>query len=102
MTIMAIMLTTVIAFVVGLIDDRKVLPGWFKPIALIAACNASNYFLDHGTHLNLVFGNAFIPSYTYRLIAIIPIVGNTINSIDVLNGVVTGFVIITTMTVLLV
>ena len=29
MTIMAIMLTTVIAFLVGIIDDRKVLPGWF-------------------------------------------------------------------------
>jgi UDP-GlcNAc:undecaprenyl-phosphate GlcNAc-1-phosphate transferase len=31
MTIMAIMLTTVIAFIIGFIDDRKVLPGWFKP-----------------------------------------------------------------------
>lgn len=102
MTIMAIMLTTVIAFVVGLIDDRKVLPGWFKPIALIAAAMPLIIFGAHGTHLNLVFGNAFIPLlYIPLILAIIPIVGNTINSIDVLNGVVTGFVIITTMPLLL-
>ena len=102
MTIMAIMLTTVIAFVVGLIDDRKVLPGWFKPIALIAAAMPLIIFGAHGTHLNLVFGNVFIPLlYIPLILAIIPIVGNTINSIDVLNGVVTGFVIITTMPLLL-
>jgi UDP-GlcNAc:undecaprenyl-phosphate/decaprenyl-phosphate GlcNAc-1-phosphate transferase len=102
MTIVAIMLTTVIAFIVGFIDDRKVLPGWFKPVTLIAAAVPLIIFEAHGTHLNLVFGNAFIPLlYIPLILAIIPIVGNTINSIDVLNGVVTGFVIITTIPLLL-
>jgi UDP-GlcNAc:undecaprenyl-phosphate/decaprenyl-phosphate GlcNAc-1-phosphate transferase len=102
MTIVAIMLTTVIAFIVGFIDDRKVLPGWFKPVTLIAAALPLIIFEAHGTHLNLVFGNAFIPLlYLPLILAIIPIVGNTINSIDVLNGVVTGFVIITTIPLLL-
>ena len=101
-TIMAITLTTVIAFIVGFIDDRKVLPGWFKPVTLIAAAVPLIIFEAHGTHLNLVFGNAFIPLlYIPLILAIIPIVGNTINSIDVLNGVVTGFVIITTIPLLL-
>jgi UDP-GlcNAc:undecaprenyl-phosphate/decaprenyl-phosphate GlcNAc-1-phosphate transferase len=102
MTIVAIMLTTVIAFIVGFIDDRKVLPGWFKPVTLIAAAVPLIIFEAHGTHLNLVFGNAFIPLlYIPLILVIIPIVGNTINSIDVLNGVVTGFVIITTIPLLL-
>jgi UDP-N-acetylglucosamine--dolichyl-phosphate N-acetylglucosaminephosphotransferase len=96
MTIIAIMLTTVIAFIVGFIDDRKVLPGWFKPSALIVAAIPMIILGAHGTHLNLIFGNVFIPLlYIPLILAIIPIVGNTINSIDVLNGVVTGFVIIT-------
>jgi UDP-GlcNAc:undecaprenyl-phosphate/decaprenyl-phosphate GlcNAc-1-phosphate transferase len=101
MTIMAIMLTTVIAFLVGIIDDRKVLPGWFKPVALLAAAIPLIILEAHGTRLNLVFGNVFIPLlYIPLILAIIPIVGNTINSIDVLNGVVTGFVIITTIPLL--
>ena len=100
-TIMAITLTTVIAFIVGFIDDRKVLPGWFKPAALIAAAIPLIIFGAHGTHLNLIFGNAFIPLlYIPLILVIIPIVGNTINSIDVLNGVVTRFLIITTMPLL--
>jgi UDP-GlcNAc:undecaprenyl-phosphate/decaprenyl-phosphate GlcNAc-1-phosphate transferase len=102
MTIMAIMLTTVIAFLVGIIDDRKVLPGWFKPVALLAAAIPLIILEAHGTRLNLVFGNVFIPLlYIPLILAIIPIVGNTINSIDVLNGVVTGFVIITTIPLLI-
>src|SRR6266496_279043 len=56
--VLAILLTTIIAFIVGLIDDKKVMPGWYKPIALI------------------------------------PVAGNTINSIDVLNGVASEAVIV--------
>ena len=35
--VLAILLTTIIAFIVGLIDDKKVMPGWYKPVALIPA-----------------------------------------------------------------
>src|ERR671916_755131 len=34
--VFAILLTTAIAFFVGYIDDSRVMPGWFKPVALLA------------------------------------------------------------------
>lgn len=93
--VIAILFTSIIAFIVGFIDDRKVMPGWFKPIALIAAAIPLIILGAHGTHLNLIFGSAVIPVlYIPLILVIIPIVGNTINSIDVLNGVASGFVII--------
>ena len=93
--VIAILFTSVIAFIVGFIDDRKVMPGWFKPIALIAAAIPLIVLGAHGSHLNLVFGSAFIPLlYIPLILIIISVVGNTINSIDVFNGVATGFVII--------
>ena len=33
--VIAILLTTVIGFIIGLIDDKRVMPGSFKPLALI-------------------------------------------------------------------
>jgi UDP-GlcNAc:undecaprenyl-phosphate/decaprenyl-phosphate GlcNAc-1-phosphate transferase len=93
--VIAILLTSIIAFIVGFIDDRKIMPGWFKPIALIAAAIPLIALGAHGTHLNLIFGSASIPLlYIPLILVIISIVGNTINSIDVFNGVASGFVII--------
>ena len=40
--VLAILLTTVIGFIVGIVDDRKIMPGWFKPLALVAACYPNN------------------------------------------------------------
>ncbi len=40
--VLAIILTSMIAFVIGYIDDKKPMPGWFKPIALIAVCITYN------------------------------------------------------------
>jgi UDP-N-acetylglucosamine--dolichyl-phosphate N-acetylglucosaminephosphotransferase len=94
-SVLAVLLTTVIAFVVGYIDDSKVMPGLFKPVALLAAAVPLVVLGAHDSHLNLIFGSAFIPLlYIPLIFVIIPITGNTINSIDVLNGVATGFVII--------
>ena len=98
--VFAILLTTTIAFFVGYIDDSRVMPGWFKPVALLAAA-VPLVLLDiyignvHGDSLNLIFGSAYIPLlYIPLIFVIIPITGNTINSIDVLNGVASGFLII--------
>jgi UDP-GlcNAc:undecaprenyl-phosphate/decaprenyl-phosphate GlcNAc-1-phosphate transferase len=98
--VFAILLTTVIAFLVGYIDDSRVMPGWFKPVALLAAA-LPLVLLDiyvgdvYGDSLNLIFGSAYIPLlYVLLIFVIIPITGNTINSIDVLNGVASGFLII--------
>ena len=94
-SVLAILLTTVIAFLVGYVDDRRVLPGWFKPVALLAAAVPLVLLGAHSTNLNLIFGSAFIPLlYVPLIFIIIPITGNTINSIDVLNGVASRFVII--------
>ena len=35
--IIAILITTALAFLVGIVDDKKVMGGWFKPLALAAA-----------------------------------------------------------------
>ena len=92
---LAILLTTIIAFLVGYIDDRKVLPGWFKPVALVFSALPILILGAYDTNLNLIFGNAFIPLLYIPLILIaIPVIGNTINSIDVLNGVASGFILI--------
>ena len=99
--VLAILLTTAIAFLVGYIDDNRMMPGWFKPVALLAAA-LPLVVLDilhigevYGESLNLIFGRAYIPLlYVPLIFVIIPVAGNTINSIDVLNGVASGFLII--------
>ena len=94
--IISVLLTTIIAFIIGYIDDLKTMPGWFKPAALILAAVPIIVLGTHGNYLNLIFDSAFIPIlYIFLILSIIPIVGNTINSIDVFNGVATGFIIIT-------
>jgi UDP-GlcNAc:undecaprenyl-phosphate/decaprenyl-phosphate GlcNAc-1-phosphate transferase len=93
--VLAILLTTIIAFIVGFIDDKRVMPGWYKPVALIPAAIPLIVLGAHGTHLNLIFGNVSIPLlYIPLILIIIPVAGNTINSIDVLNGVASEAVII--------
>ena len=96
--IIALLITTSIGFIVGFIDDRKVMGGWFKPVALIAA--AIPIILLGAYEPNLVFplfGEVKIPALYLGLILImIPITGNTINSIDVMNGIASGFMTIAT------
>jgi UDP-N-acetylglucosamine--dolichyl-phosphate N-acetylglucosaminephosphotransferase len=99
--VLAIMLTSMIAFVIGFIDDKKVMPGWFKPAALVVAAVPMIALGAHDNFLNLIFGSAYIPLlYIPLIIIILPIIGNTINSIDVLNGAVSGFVIIASIPLL--
>jgi UDP-GlcNAc:undecaprenyl-phosphate/decaprenyl-phosphate GlcNAc-1-phosphate transferase len=99
--IVAIMLASMIAFMIGYIDDKKVMPGWFKPSALVLAAIPLVVLGAHSNYLNLIFGSAYIPLLYIPLILIaLPIVGNTINSIDVLNGAVSGSVIIASIPLL--
>ena len=94
--ILAIIATTSMAFVVGMIDDRKVMGGWFKPIALAVSAVPIILFGAYDSNLSFpIFGDAVIPAlYLAIVIVMIPITGNTINSIDVLNGVASGFMTI--------
>ena len=94
--ILAIIITTSLAFLVGFADDRKVLGGWFKPLALAGSAIPIILLGVYYPHLAFpLFGFVKIPElYLALIIFMIPITGNAINSIDVLNGVASGFMTI--------
>ena len=94
--IIALVVTTFAAFLIGYVDDRKVMSGWFKPIALAFAAAPILIFGAYDSDLAFpLFGTVKIPALYLGLVVImIPITGNTINSIDVLNGVASGFMTI--------
>ena len=94
--ILAIIITTSAAFLIGYVDDRKVMGGWFKPVALAVAAIPIIAFGTFDSDLTFpIFGAVQIPAlYLVLIIFMIPITGNTINSIDVLNGVASGFMVI--------
>ncbi|WP_016939697.1 MULTISPECIES: glycosyltransferase 4 family protein [Nitrosopumilus] len=94
--IIAIIITTTAAFAIGYVDDRKVMGGWFKPATLAIAAIPIIAFGAYDSDLAFpLFGDVQIPAlYLGLIILMIPITGNTINSIDVLNGVASGFMVI--------
>jgi len=94
--ILAIIITSSLAFIIGYVDDRKVMGGWFKPLALIIAATPIILLGAYDSDLAFpLFGEVQIPVlYLGIIILMIPITGNTINSIDVLNGVASGFMTI--------
>jgi len=94
--ILAIIITTSAAFAIGYVDDRKVMGGWFKPVALAIAAIPIIALGAYDSDLAFpLFGIVQIPVlYLALIIFMIPITGNTINSIDVLNGVASGFMVI--------
>ena len=98
--ILAVTVTTFGAFVVGYIDDRRVMGGWFKPIALAVISIPIILFGTYDTDLAFpLFGTVQIPVlYLGLIVMMIVITGNTINSIDVLNGVASSFMIVASFT----
>lgn len=94
--ILAIISTTFLAFLVGVVDDRRVMTGWFKPLALAASAIPILLLGAYDSDLTFpLFGEVKIPIlYIVVAIFMIPITGNTINSIDVLNGIASGFMTI--------
>ncbi len=98
--ILAVMITTFLAFAIGYLDDRKVLGGWFKPLALAIAATPIIFLGAYDSDLAFpLFGEVHIPIlYLVVIIFMIIITGNTINSIDVLNGVASGFMVIASFT----
>ena len=98
--ILAIIITTTAAFLIGYIDDRKVMGGWFKPVTLAIAALPIILLGAYDSDLAFpLFGDVQIPLlYLGLIIFMIPITGNTINSIDVLNGVASGFMVIASFT----
>lgn len=94
--IIAIIITTSLACIVGFIDDKKTMGGWFKPIALGVVALPIILLGAYDSNLAFpLFGEVKIPVlYLAIIILMIPITGNTINSIDVMNGVASGFMTI--------
>lgn len=94
--VLAIMITTSAGFVVGLVDDTKVMGGWFKPVALAVSAVPIILLGAYDSDLAFpIFGDVQIPIlYLGIIIFMIPITGNTINSIDVLNGAASGFMVV--------
>jgi UDP-N-acetylglucosamine--dolichyl-phosphate N-acetylglucosaminephosphotransferase len=92
---LVLLLSIGIAFVVGFIDDRKVMKGWFKPAMLIIASLPLLAFVyDDGLSLP-GYGTVAVPLlYGALIIATMPLIGNTANSLDVFNGIVTTSFII--------
>ncbi|MEZ8031383.1 MAG: UDP-N-acetylglucosamine-1-phosphate transferase, partial [Nitrosopumilus sp.] len=80
--ILAIIITTTAAFLIGYIDDRKVMGGWFKPVTLAIAALPIIFLGAYDSSLAFpLFGNVEIPLlYLGLIIFMIPITGNTINS----------------------
>jgi len=92
-----------IAGLIGLVDDVKRLKGYYKPLFLIFAS------------LPILLLGAYVPQpifpiygksvrlfivYPLLVLAALPITANTINAIDVFNGVVSSFVLIATVPLL--
>jgi len=74
--------------------------GWFKPVTLAIAALPIIFLGSYDSSLAFpLFGHVDIPLlYLGLIIFMIPITGNTINSIDVLNGVASGFMVIASFT----
>lgn len=94
--LVAVILATSTAFVVGLMDDIRIMGGWFKPLALVAAAIPILVIGAYDTDLAFpFFGIVRIPIlYMGVVVAMMVIIGNTLNSIDVLNGVASAFMVI--------
>lgn len=101
--LIAISSTMLIAGLIGLLDDGKRLKGYYKPLLLILAA------------LPIIILGAYVPQpifpifgksvrlfivYPLLILIAIPITANTVNTIDVFNGVVSGFTFIITIPLL--
>ncbi|MGH2639641.1 MAG: hypothetical protein ACRDF4_10240, partial [Rhabdochlamydiaceae bacterium] len=97
-------LVILISGIIGLIDDLKTLGGVAKPALLLLGgipLLALQYLVpnamvfDHHLYLPLFSVPTNIPViYLLLILVAIPVVTNTINTIDVLNGVVSWFILI--------
>ena len=98
--ILAVAITTFGAFVVGYIDDRRTMGGWFKPTALAVIALPIILLGTYDADLAFpLFGTVHIPIlYIGLIVMMMVITGNTLNSIDVLNGVASGFMVIASFT----
>jgi UDP-N-acetylglucosamine--dolichyl-phosphate N-acetylglucosaminephosphotransferase len=111
LSVLGLSLVTLISGTIGVVDDLKTLGGIAKPALLLIGgipLLALQYFFpnavvyNHHLYLPLFSTPTNIPLiYPLLVLVAIPVVTNTINTIDVLNGVVSGFILIAFVPVLL-
>ena len=101
--IIAILGVVVISATIGIVDDFKSLGGRKKPLILLLASVPIILLGAYEPNLDFLFFGSVKLSIIYPLLILvsIPVTANTINTIDVLNGVSTGFVIITSIPLLI-
>jgi UDP-GlcNAc:undecaprenyl-phosphate/decaprenyl-phosphate GlcNAc-1-phosphate transferase len=107
--VLAMALVTLLSGIVGIVDDLKTLGGVSKPALLLVGglpIIALQYFFpnaqvySHHMYLPLFSTPTNLPLlYPLIILVALPVVTNTINTIDVLNGVVSGFILIASVPV---
>lgn len=102
LSILSIALVTTIAGAIGFVDDIFRLGGKMKPILLLSASLPILVFGTYDFHVIFpIFGGIRLPIvYPILVLAAIPIVSNATNMIDVLNGVLSGFMAIVTIPII--
>ncbi|CAI9832353.1 MAG: UDP-N-acetylglucosamine-1-phosphate transferase [Nitrosopumilus sp.] len=90
--ILAAAAATAAAFAAGMVDDLRPMSGWFKPGMLALAALPLLLLGAYGPDLAFPpFGSVHIPLlYPALVVMMVVVAGNAANSIDVLNGVLSG------------
>lgn len=104
LAVLGLALVSLLSGVIGIVDDLKTLGGVEKPALLLLAgiplvalqlLFPHKLVYNHHLYLPLFKTPTNIPLiYILLIIVAIPVVTNTINTIDVLNGVVTGTILL--------
>ena len=97
--VLAIAGAALVGFIVGIIDDLRTLSGTLKPLLMIFGSLPILLLGTYSPYFTFpIFGAARIfLIYPVLVLFAIAITANTVNTIDVLNGAVSGFVMIATL-----
>ena len=100
---LALILVTTIAGVIGILDDVYTLSGVLKPTLLIIASFPILILGTYDFHMEFpLFGEVRLSIiYPILVLLAIPVTANTVNTIDVLNGAVSGFITISSIPLIL-
>ncbi|MBI4257763.1 MAG: UDP-N-acetylglucosamine-1-phosphate transferase, partial [Thaumarchaeota archaeon] len=102
-SLLALVATLIIAGAIGLLDDTVTLGGAVKPALLVLASLPILLLGTYDFNLALPFFGTVRLSIIYPMLVLlaIPVTSNTVNTIDVLNGVVSGFILIASIPLIL-
>ena len=100
---LALILVTTIAGVIGILDDVYTLSGVLKPTLLIIASFPILILGTYDFHMEFpLFGEVRLSIiYPILVLLAISVTANTVNTIDVLNGAVSGFITISSIPLIL-